>query len=250
MPKINDWGSNMKKKIMIVLTTILLIISGFSLAETYIFPVEFATPATTDISMKDAILIAKIEVTQQQRLTPGFIDQCPITANFVTLENAETAWIVTIFGDKSPYWTETSLTISSSDGIVIEYHERGSSLDVEFYKQWWMPRKGEREAWSLEDRAIFHTLYSHPLTTQHTIPGDGMLSQEEAISIALSAVPQTFSKPDFQFSFTHTPTESGTSNEYVWRITILENGEKRFQVNLSAIDGVILDVFGMGKGLG
>jgi len=225
----------------------LLMLSSASLADTYVFPVELAMPIATDISMEDAISIAKIEVARRQGLPSESIEKYTIKANFVRLENGEDAWVVMLFGNEIYYPTDATLIISAMNATVIDYQATNMGLDISLMKQWERV-KGVRGAWSLEDQALFSILYA-PSTTE-AIPGDDMLSKEEATQIALSALPQPPLSPEFQCSFWHLPSPDGTADEYIWVITILVHGVKQIQVNLSAIDGTIIDVFDLVNGLG
>jgi hypothetical protein len=238
----------MKKKILLAFTALLLILPGLSLGEAYVYPVEMATPTEADISKDDAISIAKNETTERQGLAPGALDGYPNATNFVTLENGENAWVVSIFfTDEFPRMMSV-LVISPADGAVIEYQASDTGLDYEILQRW-EERKGEYLSWSLEDQALFDMLYRENNTA--AIPGEGMLSQEEAAAIALNAVPQSFSKPTFLFEFWKNAYSDGTEQDvYTWVVVILEGGEKKYQVNLSAVDGTIVLVHEWGTGVG
>ena len=98
---------------------------------------------------------------------------------------------------------------------------------------------GDADTWSLEMKALFNRLYT--VHDDFAVPDDTMIQQEQAASIALREIPDSF-------SFNSSAEE--TREQYVWRITIVSEGKKRYQVNLSAIDGSILDVFSLDEGLG
>lgn len=238
---------NLKRIVAIALMTVLLVVLGGSLAETYVFPVETATPTDTDISMSDAISIAKSEVTQRQGLALEDIANYKIVANFVKLENFEEAWIVTLFEDEMYYPTDSTLIISSIDATVIDYQASDMGLGIQLMKQW-EKRKGKRETWSLEDLALFGMLYA--TSSPNAIPSDNMLSKEEASIIALSALSQSPLLPEFQYSFWHLTSDAGMPDEYIWGVTILVNREKIVQVNLSATDGSIMEIIDLGGGHG
>ena len=77
-----------------------------------------------------------------------------------------------------------------------------------------------------------------------------MIQQEQAASIALQQLPNDLSVDQVQYDLTFNSSAEKESEQYVWRITIVSEGIKRYQVNLSAIDGSVLDVFSLSEGLG
>ena len=82
------------------------------------------------------------------------------------------------------------------------------------------------------------------------VPDDTMIQQEQAASIALREIPDDLSVDQILYSFSFNSSAEETREQYVWRITIVSEGRKRYQVNLSAIDGSVLDVFSLDEGLG
>lgn len=231
---------NMKKMIAITLTMVLLILSGVSLAETYIFPVEPATPTGTDISMSDAISIAKNEVIRRQGLSLETIENYTIKANFVKLENNEYAWVVMLDNDEELYGTDVILMISSVDAKIIDYQATNMELATILIDQW-KKRKGAMKTWSLEDQALFNFLYG--FSDEYVVPGENHISQEDATSIALSAIPQSLSSPEFSYCFQLFSYTDGRPDQYVWLVTIFVGGKEKYLVHVSATDGAVIEVF-------
>ncbi|MEF9880429.1 MAG: hypothetical protein RR975_13525, partial [Clostridia bacterium] len=79
----------LKRAIAGGLLTALLVLSNGSLAETYVFPVGPASLTETDISMTDAISIAKKELVLRQSIPSNDFQNYKIKANCVQLENSE-----------------------------------------------------------------------------------------------------------------------------------------------------------------
>lgn len=107
---------------------------------------------------------------------------------------------------------------------------------------------GDADTWSLEMKALFNRLYT--VHDDFAVPDDTMIQQEQAASIALREIPDDLSVDQILYSFSFNSSAEETREQYVWRITIVSEGKKRYQVNLSAIDGSILDVFSLDEGLG
>lgn len=234
---------SLKRMIAVALMVMLLVLSSGSFAETYVFPVEPATPTEIDISMSDAISIAKKEVIQRQGLTLDTIQNYKVKTSFVSLENGEKAWVIMLLSDAMFYGINSSFMISSVDGSIIDYRATDMGLTHDL-QELWKKRKGAMGAWSLEDKALFDMLYG---SGRNVIPGDEFISQEEAKTIALSILPQSAGSYEFQYSFLH---YAGEAYEYVWVVTILVEDKETYQVNLSGIDGTVIDVFDLAKNRG
>ncbi|MEG0125664.1 MAG: hypothetical protein RR816_06240, partial [Clostridia bacterium] len=82
------------------------------------------------------------------------------------------------------------------------------------------------------------------------VPNEEMLSQEAALSIATAALPVTIENPEIDYLLAQSTSLSGINTEYIWRIVFLRNGKKLYQVNLSALDGTVYDVFDLSNGKG
>ncbi len=229
------------------MTAAMLCLPALSLAEGYVFPVALTTPAETDITKEAAIAVAQSEIERRKALTAGEIDTYEIQAAFVTLENGENAWVVAAENVENNYLRGTALILSAAEGRVIDYQQEDNGGLIIAMMEQWQQRLGDKGAWSLEVQQLFHTLYG---AGQNAIPGPEHISQEEATRIALSALSKPPKKPEFQYSFKHYTQADTAWDEYTWYVTILENGVKKYQVNISAIDGRVIDVFDLGNGLG
>lgn len=235
---------NLKRTIVISLITMLLILSGGSLAEPYIFPVKPATPTAADISMSDAISIAKSEMAQRQGMSLDDYQNYKIKANCVKLENGEKAWVVML--DELAYGSDALVTISSMNATIIDYQASDTEITMFLIDQW-KKKKGAMRTWSIEDMALFNWLFGS--SDQYVVPNEDHISKEEAAAIALSAISQTLSSPEFSYSFKLFSYTDGRPDQYVWLVTILVHGEEEYLVHISAVDGAVIEVF-EGGGLG
>lgn len=221
------------------LMTLLMLSSG-ALAETYVFPVKPASLAETDISMADAISIAKKEMVRRQSIPTDDFQNYKIKANCVWLENEQKAWVVML--DELSCGSDALVTISLADTAIIDY-QAGHAEITSFLVDEWTKKKGAMKAWSIEDKALFNWLFGN--SDQYLIPDEGYISRDTARDIALSAVPQSISSPEFSFTFSLLSYTDGRPEQYVWMVTILENGQKKFLVHVSAVDGTVVEVFNL-----
>lgn len=221
---------------------LITLLAGGSLAEAYVFPVEPAALTETDLSMADAISIAKKEMVLRQSVPSDDFQNYKIKANCVWLENAEKAWVVML--DELSCGSDALVTISLADGTVIGY-QAGHAEITSFLIDQWTKKKGAMRTWSLEDKALFNWLFGS--SDQYLIPNEDHVSRDTAIDTALSAIPQSLTLPEFSTTFNLLSYTDGRLEQYVWMVTILENGQEKFLVHVSAIDGSVVEVFDLGK---
>ncbi len=222
--------------------TALLVLSSGSLAETYVFPIEPASLTETDISMADAISIAKKEMVLRQSIPSNDFQNYKIKANCVQLENTEKAWVVML--DELSCGTDALVTISLADATIIDY-QAGHAEITSFLIDQWTKKKGAMRTWSLEDKALFNWLFGS--SDQYLIPNEDHISKDTAIDIALSAIPLSITLPEFSTTFNLLSYTDGRPEQYVWMVTILENGQEKFLAHISAIDGTVVEVFSLEK---
>ncbi len=221
---------------------LLLILPSGAFAQTYLFPVGPATRAETDIVLADAVAVAKNEMTQRQGISPDGFGEYRIKANCATLENGEKAWVVML--DELNCGADALVTISSTDATVLAYQASDTEITLDLLDQW-TTKKGPMQTWALEDRALFNWLFG--LADQYVIPGEEHISRETARDIALSAIPQPLPSPEFSYGFHVFSYTDGRPDQTVWMVTILENGQEKYLVHVSAVDGAVVDVFPLGK---
>jgi len=240
---------NLKQVISVVLLNLLVLLNGClnasSYADTIPLPKELTAFSTNDLSMNDAIQIAQSEACEK-RNTTDIADET-IKANFVLLENGQKAWVVTLFDDAFQDPTDISVLISSPDGVILDVQ----TTNIGYFKlirNRWQEKMGDADTWNLEMKALFDRLYT--MHDDYVIPDETMIQQEQAASIALQKIPDDLSVDQILYDSSYHSSARKENEQYVWRITIVSNGIKRFQVNLSAIDGAVLDVISLCKGLG
>ena len=197
--------------------------------------------------MSEAIQMAQSVACEKRKTTMTDIADETIKASFVLLDNGQTAWVVTLFDDAFQDPTDISILISSPDGAILDVQ----TTNIGYFKtirDRWQEKMGDADTWSLEMKALFNRLYT--VHDDFAVPDDTMIQQEQAASIALREIPDDLSVDQILYSFSFNSSAEETREQYVWRITIVSEGKKRYLVNLSAIDGSILDVFSLDEGLG
>jgi peptidase propeptide and YPEB domain len=241
----------LKRRVSITRVGLLLLLAAGIMASAYAdaVPLPKALTAFTsnDLSMSEAIQMAQSVACEKRKTTMTDIADETIKASFVLLDNGQTAWVVTLFDDAFQDPTDISILISSPDGAILDVQ----TTNIGYFKtirDRWQEKMGDADTWSLEMKALFNRLYT--VHDDFAVPDDTMIQQEQAASIALREIPDDLSVDQILYSFSFNSSAEETREQYVWRITIVSEGRKRYQVNLSAIDGSILDVFSLDEGLG
>jgi uncharacterized membrane protein YkoI len=241
----------LKRRVSITRVGLLLLLAAGIMASAYAdaVPLPKALTAFTsnDLSMSEAIQMAQSVACEKRKTTMTDIADETIKASFVLLDNGQTAWVVTLFDDAFQDPTDISILISSPDGAILDVQ----TTNIGYFKtirDRWQEKMGDADTWSLEMKALFNRLYT--VHDDFAVPDDTMIQQEQAASIALREIPDDLSVDQILYSFSFNSSAEETREQYVWRITIVSEGKKRYLVNLSAIDGSILDVFSLDEGLG
>ncbi len=227
----------MKRMVAAALMAVSLVLWGGSFAETYVFPVEPATPSETDIAMADAIAAAKSEMAQRQGVPLDGFQNFNVKANCVKLENNEKAWVVLL--DELAYGTDALVTLSAVDASIIDYQASDTEITMFLIDQW-TRKKGAMKTWTMEDKALFDWLFGS--SDQYVVPSEAHISKEMARDIALSAIDQALSSPTFSYAYHLLSYTDGRPDHYVWMVTIYVDGHEKYLVHVSAVDGAVVEV--------
>lgn len=241
----------LKRRVSITRVGLLLLLAAGIMASAYAdaVPLPKALTAFTsnDLSMSEAIQMAQSVACEKRKTTVRDMADETIKAGFVLLDNGQTAWVVTLFDDAFRDPTDISILISSPDGAILDVQ----TTNIGYFKtirDRWQEKMGDADTWPLEMKALFDKLYT--VHGDSAVPDDTMIQQEQAAGIALREIPDDLSVDQILYGFSFNSSAEETREQYVWRITIVSEGRKRYQVNLSAIDGSVLDVFSLDEGLG
>ena len=232
----------MKKRALMVLTAILVTLTAFAFARAYAFPAEPATPTAMNLSMADAITAAQKEMMQREQLSAADIQNHRIKANFVKLENNEYAWMVLLESNEITNRISAIVTVDPAAPAIMDYQASTptSEITIILINQW-SERKGPMNRWSVEDKALFNLLFGW--VDVYAVPGENHISKEEAKNIALAALPRAVASPECLFAFRLLSYTDGRADEYIWGVTIVQQGKEKYLVNVSAVDGSIVEMF-------
>lgn len=241
----------LKRRVSITRVGLLLLLAAGIMASAYAdavpLPKALTVFTSNDLSMSEAIQMAQSVACEKRKTTVRDMADETIKASFVLLDNGQTAWVVTLFDDAFQDPTDISILISSPDGAILDVQ----TTNIGYFKtirDRWQEKMGDADTWPLEMKALFDKLYT--VHGDSAVPDDTMIQQEQAASIALREIPDDLSVDQILYGFSFNSSAEETREQYVWRITIVSEGRKRYQVNLSAIDGSVLDVFSLDEGLG
>ncbi len=230
------------KRILALGVALALLFSVGAFAQTIAFPAGPATPAENGLSQDDAVTIARSEMARRENLPLAEVDMYRAKAGYVTLESGEEAWVVLL--DCEVNGTDALVTLSASGTEVIDYCATHEEILTVVYKQW-TQKKGAIRTWSIEDQALLNWLFG--AADAYVVPDESCISQEAARDIALAALPQAVSSPEFAYGFKRMSYPDGAQDQLVWLVTIYEKGKERYVVHISAIDGVVIECIKIGN---
>ena len=221
-----------------VLSTFLIMFACAAFADVYLTPVAPATLTPRGISMAEAIAHAREEMIQREGMTILDLNNYLVKASFVRLENDENAWVVML--DEKGYGTDTLVTISADGQRVLDYQSTNTEITA-LLVQLWKAKKGEMKTWSVEDKALFNWMFGNQ--DQMLLPDDNCISREKAGEIAIAQIGQSLSLSDCSFSFGRLSSADAQSEQFVWMVTIVVNGQEAYLVHVDAVDGAVIEQY-------
>lgn len=230
-------------------TGIILMLMLMLTTSAYAVPMVVRTlaPSEGELAMEQAIALGKNIACEKRSTTLADIEGELVRASLAELESGEHAWIVSIFDDAFADPMLVSVMIDALNGEILDvftttYGYFGQVRDA------WKLQKGEYDFWSLEDKALFDRLYRE--WDYHVVPNNTVITQQQAMEIALQAVPVSLRNCQCSYTFVQNQPQDGKVPEFQWIVTIWSNEQKKYQVIISAEEGTVLDVFDLGTGLG
>lgn len=97
------------------------------------------------------------------------------------------------------------------------------------------------ETWSVEDKALFNWMFGNQ--DQILLPDDNCISREKAGEIAIAQIGQSLSLSDCSFSFGRLSSADAQSEQFVWMVTIVVNGQEAYLVHVDAVDGAVIEQY-------
>lgn len=228
----------LKHTLAAALITVLVFLLSGSLADSHLFPAEPAVLPEGSLSKEDAIIIAENEMLTREGLSLQNFQGYKIVATAVKLETGADAWVVML--DEQFCGTDALVTISATNAAILDYQSTNWEIISAVFNQWF-EKKGAMITWSVEDKALFDWVYG--ASDEYVTPSEDHISQEEAGSIALSAMEQTATADDLFYAFKHLSYTDGRPDQYVWVVSAFQNGKETYIVYVSAINGDVLEVY-------
>ena len=259
--------------VLMILTVVLRV--GIATADLLAKGIALSIPASDDLAEQVAVAIAE-ELFLQQRdvIQPDSastfdfpkleVENREFTTHstFVTLkkQNSETtsAWVVSFFVKDLNAFAGYAAVESPSGEII----DTGFDYLLQITARW-EKEKGARFFWSLDDKYVFQQLFTMPSSgLRLTLPDANDLSEEEAGSIAISAVAKRYGvsesrlHQDYQMDYNLELQRNGDSFDRTWRV-IFRHYDKDSQgypqaycVQILSTDGSVLLIEESGSGLG
>lgn len=237
---------------------------------------SIATPDSNAFTQDAAVEIA-MDVLLKQSAVIEKTPQSPDHYNFLLLEvedraisyvahyvelsqesPAAYAWIITFFiADTSVY--VGTVTVSSPAGEVIE----SSFGFIQQVTEIWEQEKGSEFFWSIEDQYLFDQLYKkRSWNYKPALPDEQDIPQDVALKYAIEAVAQKYNlspqllQEEYLLSTKFCYIDAREPSSRIWRVCFrkLDSATQQYEllyfVDISAIDGSILDVNNNTSGLG
>jgi hypothetical protein len=214
-------------------------------------------PTGDDLPVEDAVAIAQKEALKLLDLSDTQVGALEHSANLVLFESKEPtrAWVVSFYGDELPP-PACTVTIASPTGEV----KHSSTENSWLLKKAMEAEKGLSYFWSLEEQALFDTLYKKPSSPDHAIlPGKADLPQEEALRIAKRTIMDQYGltadqidayQPTYSFWIGLLEANDAKPDDKIWAVSFRPreaepNGDyaNAYQVNISASDGTVYLVY-------
>lgn len=163
-------------------------------------------------------------------------------ANGVMLSDGSGAMVASVFCQSDWPLLYAVVTFSADSGEVIRYEETEEGWFTEAQDSW-EQRYGPYGQWPLEMQELYDILYC--VEVNHATLPEGAIPEEEAFALAAEAVGMTHRRDflTYERSLALNVYADDPSETYVWIITLLQNDMEVAQVDLSATDGHVLEVF-------
>lgn len=187
----------------------------------------------------DAIDLALLELALRCDIGSDAMDDYACRVTGAVMSNGETVCAVSMFSQA--YHPIDAVLLLDKQGNVLRFE----STSIGWFRQpqtRWEAVYGPFGRWALDKQAMFDELYY--LEQTHALLPDGCLSETAAVDAAIEAAGLTSSREHVTYERALALNKNAQANEaYVWMITLSIGGSTVAQVNLSAVDGHVVDMF-------
>lgn len=163
-------------------------------------------------------------------------------ATHVLLSDGSAAWVGSVFTQMDEVPMEAVLTINAETMALLRYEENNTGWfgDTQLC---WENVYGAYGRWPLEAQHLFDLLYCVEVT--HILPGEDTYPFDDAYTAAINAAGLSASRDTMSYERTliRDPYGAYADGQAVWVITLMLDTKPLAQVNVSAVDGHIIDLF-------
>lgn len=221
-----------------LLLTILILFSSLSFAYAYPLPIEPAVLTPRDISMAEAITLAREQMMQYEGMSHLDLSNYFVKASFVRLDTDENAWVIML--DEKEYGTDTLFTFSADGKRMLDYQSTNTEITA-LLVQLWKSQRGEMKTWSVEEKALFNWMFGDE--TSLLLPDENCINREKAGEIAIREIGHPFSLNDCCYSFGRLSYTDPPHDRFIWMVTIVVNGQETYLVYVDAISGKVIEKY-------
>lgn len=243
-----------RKASALLLFVCMLTPAAATLADAYAFTQVTQPQKENAIATGDEAEAIAVKALEEQGLTMDFaIDE--VKSTLVKNQQGEPSWFVSIFPSESilkVHWVQ----VDAKTGAVLN-----SAIEDDDMKMLtaWQKEKGLFSFWSLEDKALFDTIFRSSVSGSiNVLPQPGDIREKEALKPAQEALRASFSLTDEEISAFSVSYELWSSyenhGERVWVIGFhnLNNQENhlRYLAYVSATTGQVFNALDNNAGNG
>ena len=219
----------MKKWLILMLALVLCMPAP---AEEYPpIPVELADHALSTITLENAIMLAREEMSVQP-------EHCQIRAELAKMSDGSYRWVVAVF-DLATLSDGWCVELSAASGAVVESYTTHDGFFMEALEKWaaWKGGSTNKALWRMEEKALLDALYA--LQPMYGLPQPGDISEDEAVERASAALAPYYPE-DRATAYLICPgyLMGGDGVNGIWEIYFKEK-DLIYQVNLDAVTGEI-----------
>ena len=191
--------------------------------------------------------LALTELAAQCDLGSDAMDDYTCRVTGVKLSSGEVVCAVSMFSQA--YRPIDAVLLVQADGTVLRFESTAIGW-FQQAQQHWQAVHGPFGLWPIEVQALFDELYYYEQT--HALLPAGYLSEAQAIDLAIRAAGLNTSRQSLTYerALAFNSTAATDADKYVWMITLAIDNTTLAQVNLSAQDGHVIDMFVEGNSVG
>ena len=189
---------------------------------------------------QEAIRIAREELAFRCGFGEDALDGYTCRSIALEMSSGEHVQAVSMFS--GAYQPIDAVLLLSPEGEVLRFE----STSLGYFRQpqtRWEAVLGPYGRWPLETQALFDHIYSVDIL--HALPPENGVTEADAFAAAVEAagLASSITSVTYERALAINPAAESPDEAQVWMITLFIGGDRVAQVNLSATDGHIIDVF-------